>query len=729
MSPEVRYHMLRPRQIAERRDAYPVAYIPIGTLEWHGLHNPVGADTLQAEGLAILCAQRGGGLVFPPLWYGESRVESLMDANAPDREEIAKAMGLDPGNFLPDRMPFPAMEQSLNYEKLLLHILAEVMSLGFRLGVIVAEVGDRRITRGEWDLAYENLLNVYRRVYQDRLSEEMVKQLRLREAALDNLINTEIQLQEARRWGLEVSDDELRERVRSMPYFQRDGRFAKDLYLRLLQLNRMTPADFERQQRDEMLVGAFQNFIRGTVKVSEQELWNSYVLENEQIRLEAYVVSPSAFEGEAEVDEGALKAYFQKNLNAFLTPEKAKAAYVLVDPQSYRNQVEVYTGDIEEYYYANIEDFSYPEEIRLRHLMLRLPPGADEPARLEKRNTLEGVLERVRKGEDFAALAKTYSEDAGSRDQGGDLGYVKRGQLLPEVEGAAFALKPGEVSEIVSSTHGFHLIKVEDYRASRVEPLEEVKEQIRETLTEEKAWRLARRKAEATSWDLKEKGAFPEVGSLAADSVVKETGYFSRGDAVGDLGQEEAFKQAVFSLEPGQRSEVIRGKRGYYLLHVIERRPPEAPPFEDVRDRVEKQFRMEKARELASKRAEEVLKMARSDTSLDALLEQKEVQALDTGFFSRLQIHIPRIGPSEELIESAFTLTLENPWARRVFELYGKFYVIRLKERKEPSRKVFLAEKEELRTRQEREKQEEVYRDWLSELRKRQEVKVSAIGT
>jgi len=137
MEAEVRYHMMRPGQIAERRLSYPVVYIPVGTLEWHGLHNPTGADTLQAEGLAILCARRGGGLVFPPLYFGESRLESLMDANAPDQAEIAREMGLDPDNFRPERMPFSAMEQSLNYEKLLLHILAEAMSLGFKLGVIV----------------------------------------------------------------------------------------------------------------------------------------------------------------------------------------------------------------------------------------------------------------------------------------------------------------------------------------------------------------------------------------------------------------------------------------------------------------------------------------------------------------------------------------------------------------------------------------------------------------
>lgn len=136
--PEVRYHLLRPEQIVARRKECPVVYIPIGTIEWHGVHNPTGADTLQAEGLALLCAQQGGGLVFPPLYYGESRVEALMEANARDRDLIAKEMDLPPDNFAPERQPFTATEQAIHYHKLLLHILAEAESLGFEVGVLVA---------------------------------------------------------------------------------------------------------------------------------------------------------------------------------------------------------------------------------------------------------------------------------------------------------------------------------------------------------------------------------------------------------------------------------------------------------------------------------------------------------------------------------------------------------------------------------------------------------------
>ena len=135
---EVRYERLRPAQIVAARQACPVVYIPIGTLEWHGDHNPVGADTLQAEGLALMCARQGGGLVFPPLYYGENRLEALMEANARDRDQIAAQMALSPDNFTPERQPFSATEQALNYHKLLLHILVEAETLGFELGVLVA---------------------------------------------------------------------------------------------------------------------------------------------------------------------------------------------------------------------------------------------------------------------------------------------------------------------------------------------------------------------------------------------------------------------------------------------------------------------------------------------------------------------------------------------------------------------------------------------------------------
>jgi creatinine amidohydrolase len=135
---EVRYHLLRPEQVVARRKECPVVYIPIGNLEWHGLHNPLGADTLQAEGQAVYCARKGGGLVFPALYFGENRLQGLMEANARDRREIAAAMELPPENFQPETFPYDAVRQAEQYQRLLIHVLAEADTLGFEVGVLVA---------------------------------------------------------------------------------------------------------------------------------------------------------------------------------------------------------------------------------------------------------------------------------------------------------------------------------------------------------------------------------------------------------------------------------------------------------------------------------------------------------------------------------------------------------------------------------------------------------------
>lgn len=138
MAGEVRYERLRPRQIRAAREACPAAYLPIGTIEWHGMHGPVGVDTLTAQALAIRCAETGGGLVFPPLWYGESREEGLMEANAADREQIHAAMGLSSDRFACGYMRFTPQQQYETYQRLLLHCLLELHSLGFKVIVLVA---------------------------------------------------------------------------------------------------------------------------------------------------------------------------------------------------------------------------------------------------------------------------------------------------------------------------------------------------------------------------------------------------------------------------------------------------------------------------------------------------------------------------------------------------------------------------------------------------------------
>jgi peptidyl-prolyl cis-trans isomerase D len=593
---------------------------------------------------------------------------------------------------------------------------------------VVAQVGDQAITRGHWNQAYENMIRFYKELYKDRFSDEMVKQMRLRETALDNLINQALQKQEAERLKLHVSDVELQEKIRGLPYFQRDGAFSKELYLNLLRRNRMNPSEFEASQREELLIQKLQDLIRGGVKVSDEELREQYGLENEKVELSALVMDPRNFEEAVVVEDEALRPYFQKHSERFLWPEKVKVEYVKIPLAAYLDEVKVYTGEIEEYYDAHIDEFSYPEEVRLRHILLRTEPGEEEASVAEKRERLRGFKEKIASGEDFSELAKAHSDDTSAR-AGGDLGYVKRGQLGPEVEEAAFSLKPGDISDIVVSSHGLHLVKVEEYRASRVDPLEEVQEKIRETLREEGARRLARRRAEDVVWTAREGNGFSGLSSEGKEPLaVEETGFFARGEALPDLGRETAFQNEAFQLEPGKTSDAVKGRDGYYVLRLLERKAPEVPPFEEVKDRVETQYRREKSRDLAREKAEQVLQMAQDGKSFEEIAREETVTSLETDPFSRMRSYVPRVGASPELVETAFSLTEENPLSSKPFEVSGKYYVIRFNRFTKPDWQAYQDEKESYRSTQLQRKSDEVFRQWLSELREQRNVKVAPLS-
>lgn len=593
-------------------------------------------------------------------------------------------------------------------------------------GFVVAEVGDRRITRGQWDAAYENMLRFYQQMYNDQLTQEMIKQMRLRETALDNLITRALEQQEAARLGLQVSDDELQGRIRSLPYFQRNGVFDRDVYLRVLSRNQLTPDAFENDQREQMLLERLHQFVRGAVKVTELELWQNYLLEQEKVNLQFLVFDSTAYRDKVTVEEEAVRKFFKENEDLFRTGERVEIVYARFSHEAYLQRVEVRPEDIEEYYELHLDEFSHPEEVRLRHILIKLEPGAKEEVVEEKRRALQEILEKVRKGEDFAALARAHSEDA-TAIRGGDLGYVKRGDLVPEVESAAFALKPGEVSDIVSSPFGLHILKAEDVRAARQDALDEVKERIREEIAREKARQLARRKAEEFLWEVKKSGKMEGI-LLDGEAVpVAVSGLLGPEDPLPNVGREPAVLQAAFGLEKGERSAVVKGDRGFYVLEVRERRGPEIPAFEAVREQAEAKYRDSACRDLAKKAAEQALEKLRGGEALERIAASSGKTVQETGFFSRLSGVVPRMGKSDEVAATAFSLSEKDPVPDRVFEVNQKFYVFRLKDRMIPAREEMLANKESLLEEYRKSKEDEVYRDWLSGLRERSHVKVKAL--
>ncbi len=593
---------------------------------------------------------------------------------------------------------------------------------------LVAEVGDHIVTRTQVEHAYQRLLQTYQQVYKDKITEEMVKQLRLKEVALNGLINNALQIQEARKLGIDVTDEELQNWIQSLPYFQKDGRFSKEQYLRILRLSNIEPGIFESQQREELIIGKMGQLVRDSVKLSDQELWNTYRLEHEKVKLFYLVFKPSAYERVIKPTEQQLREYYTNHQEAYKTPEKRKVVCAVFRPEDYMQEVQVLTEDIEEYYDLHIDEFSHPEEMRLSQIMLKAGPHEEREALEHKRKLLEQVLERIHKGDDFARLAKQYSQDSTAKE-GGSLGFVKKSELVPELAQVAFSLKPGEVSGIVMSPYGMHILKAEEYRSSKVDSLDMVKPTVEKAVRSEKARLLARRKAEEYLWALRDKGGAAAL-SVGAETgtrpVVIATGYFARGEPVPGIGYDEAFTRTAFSLEPNTLSEVVKGATAFYVLKVVDKKEPAVPPYEEVASAVTKDVVRQESIAYAQKRAEAVLAQAAKGQDLSALAKAEGIEVGETDWFSRMTRFIPGVGSSEALKEAAFSLSPRSPIPKHPIEIDGAFYVIKFKERIEPRQEDFEANKEAMQKQEQRKKQEEMFQSWLAGLRSTVKIKVSA---
>jgi peptidyl-prolyl cis-trans isomerase D len=378
---------------------------------------------------------------------------------------------------------------------------------------LVASVNGKRITREAYYKQVEKLYREMRERMGDKFNEEIAKILNLEEAALNSLIERELLLQEAKRKKIRMSDQELREEIRSYPAFQKKGKFDKETYFALLNWLGYTPQKFEEEMSKEISITKLKNLILDGIEISENEIRDEYLKRNEEIEIEYLLIAPAK---EVRIDQ----------------------------------------KEIEKYYQENKESYRVPEKTRVRHILIKVR-GA--------RERIKEVKKRLKEGEDFEKLAKEFSQ-CPSKEKGGDLGFFKKGDMVPEFEKVAFRLKEGEISRPVRSRFGYHLIKLEEREESYIPPLDEVKEKIKRTLKEEKGWRITKERVQEVTKEIEKEDLRVLAKRLSVE--IKETGLFKRGES--NLPQE--MEEAAFGLKVGEVRGPLRGRNGYYIIKLIGRK-------------------------------------------------------------------------------------------------------------------------------------------------------------
>ncbi len=518
-----------------------------------------------------------------------------------------------------------------------------------------ADVNGVEITIPEYQRAYQQMRNRMQRMMGEAYNPAMIDEDALKKSALQELIREQLILQEAHDDGYAVSKQLVAAQINAVPAFKGDdGKFSVEKYRQVLQMQGMAPAEFEWRLSRELMVNQVINGIAQTAGVSRQDLERIYRLQMQQRRFSYLELPLQQSSAEVKVSDSDIEQYYTAHAGDFMTPERVKIQYLELKADEL--QVSDVPDDqaLHALYDEHSDRYVTPEERRARHILVSLPPDANEDAERKAREKAESLLARLEKGESFEKLAKEASDDPGSASKGGDLGFFSRGVMTPEFDTVAFSLEKGGRSGIVKSAFGFHIIEVTDIKPQHARPFDEVRDELVKEYQAQERGDLFSDKAETLANKTFEQ---PDTLQGAADTLgleIKTSDWLTKEGGPG-IGQYEMVVDAAFQedvLEAGNNSEPIElGDDHLVVLRILEHQLAEKQPLESVKDKVTAEVRDVKTRELVSTRGDSLLKELRSGTPLADIASAQQLKVRTTGLIGR-----NATDPAPRIVTEAFLL-------------------------------------------------------------------------
>ncbi len=553
---------------------------------------------------------------------------------------------------------------------------------GSRINPDAAILGGENITFAEFERSYRNAESRYREIYGDAFNADLAEQLQLPVQALDTLIRERLLVREAERMGLTVSDEELREEILALPGLT-DGEGAfigARQYENLLRANRLTVDGFESDLRGSVLVRKLQSALTESAHVSDAEVEMHARDAAERAAIRYFQVPASRFAAEAEPSNEEAAAYFEEHREKFRLTERRRVGYLLVSTNTVRAELEVTDDEVRTHYEDNAAQFEIPEQVRASHILL-LENGERDAE--QARSLLNRLRGRIEAGEDFAALAREYSDDEATKESGGDLGYFGRGAMTPAFEDAAFGAASGDlvgpVENQLGPRAGHHLILVHERREGGRQTLEEVSNLIRVQLLATRAEEETKSRIDALhEWLADESFAGEDEARelAAAEAIVyASTEPFGEDDAVAGIGRNVNFSSTAFGLEAGVWSEPVRIAAGWSLLSVLEVLPPRDSEFAEVEADVRDVVRRRNESELLAAALAETRERVEDGLSMNEAAEEFDAVVEESGSFGRRE-PIGALGAMPELSRTVFALSagetggpVDTPFGALLFEV------------------------------------------------------------
>ena len=519
---------------------------------------------------------------------------------------------------------------------------------------VIADVEGESITVGTFTRRYNAQVNAYRNAYGGQMNDQLLKQLGIDRQILQQLIDEEAMVAESRKQGITVNDVEIRQRILALPGFQENGKFVgEQRYRQILQIQNppLSTTEFESSLRRALQIEKLRTALTGWMSVSDADVIAEFKKRNEKVKLEVVPVTAEAFKSQVTVTDAELVPYFEKAKDKYRIGEKRKIKYAQVNVDQVRSTITVPEAEIAAFYQQNLQQYQTPAQVRASHILFKLE-GKDEKAVMA---IAEDVLKKVKApNADFAALAKQYSEDDTNNMNGGDLDYFGRGRMVAEFEQVAFAMKAGEISNLVKTAFGIHIIKMVDNQPDTTRALAQVHAELEDQLKWQKAQAEAERIAKSLEATTKTPADLDKVAKERSLAVV-ETGLIASDEPIQGVGSQPELSTRAFGMKEGEVTPAMRVATGWVFATVTGRQDSYVPKLDEVKARVADDVRQEKAAELAKQRATAIATELKNAKDFAAAAKRAGLEVKTTELVAR-GTAIPDLGISEAVDAAAFAL-------------------------------------------------------------------------
>jgi peptidyl-prolyl cis-trans isomerase D len=520
----------------------------------------------------------------------------------------------------------------------------------------IATVGAEKITQAEFDAALREQQDRARQMMGKNFDPAMFDNPEVRFAILDQLVNQRLVAGKAKAERFRVSDGQLQEVIAAIPAFQEEGRFSQNRYREMLLTQGMTPPVFEQRLRQDMMLAAVQEPI-GSANIVARPSTEKYLgLLEQQREVSVAPIDAAPYVKDVKVDDAEAKAFYDKNQASFQTPEQAKIEYLMLTQDALLAQVTVDPADVKKQFEANAKQYTAAEERSAAHILIPVKPDASDADKAAAKKLADDLAARARANPaKFGDLAKEYSKDPGSAQQGGDLGSFGRGTMVKAFEDAAFAAKPLDIVGPVQTDFGWHIIKVTNVKAAHMQPFDEVKGQIETDLRRQRAQQKFAAAADQFQNLVYEQADGLAGAAKALNLKVETTPYVTRAQAQALAMGNPKFVQALFapeSIQSKRNTEAIEiGPNVLIAARILDFKPAAPRPFAEIKDELQRQLVMKSASELAQKAGKEKL----------ALLEQGKTDK-DAGVAFGKPVMVGRGQAQEGFSQEALTRVFQaNP--------------------------------------------------------------------